>query len=267
MKISIKDIDNLGKKGIYQIKNIKNNKIYIGSTTTSFKKRIKLHLISLNKNKHHNVYLQYSFNKYGIENFEFSIVEIMDCILEEIRQKESYFINYFKSLSTLNGYNISDITSSPPSNESIRNKISNTLKNKYKNDLIFIEKMRKISDLRKGKPSWNIGRKCNNISNSRKELFDDIEVYDINMKFFRKFDNPIEIEKFSKLENNDLPIIEKVPYYGNNCHSNNITKISYKKIKNKIIFSQNIYRSIRNNKPYKGLFFKKVPRNSDITCK
>lgn len=110
---------------------------------------------------------------------------------------------------------------------------------------------------KQGKPSWNAGLKCNNISDARKELFDDIEVYDKNMNFFRRFDNPIEIEKFSKSEENDLPIPDFIEFV--NERSKN--KKSKKFLKNKIVSSQNIHRAIRKNIFHKGLFFKKVKRN------
>jgi len=38
-----------------------------------------------------------------------------------------------------------------------------------------------------------------------------------------------------------------------------------KKIEDKICRHQYIYRAMRQNKFYKGLFFKRVPRNSNIS--
>ena len=55
--------------GIYIIKNIVNNKIYIGSTK-NFKKRIKEHLLLLNNNAHSNKKLQNAINKYTFVNFK-----------------------------------------------------------------------------------------------------------------------------------------------------------------------------------------------------
>jgi group I intron endonuclease len=59
---------------IYSIKNIKNNKIYIGSAV-DFHRRKRVHLNLLNKGKHHSIKLQNSFNKYGIDNFQFDVLE------------------------------------------------------------------------------------------------------------------------------------------------------------------------------------------------
>lgn len=236
------------------IKNILNNKVYIGSTKMTFKRRYTEHVRKLKTGNHHNSYLNNSVLKYGIENFEFSVVEILENNnVSFIREKESFYITFFNSIKK--GYNISNVTTQPPCNDDTKKKISNTLKERYKNN----EDYRKhLSDIKKGKPSWNKGLICNNISNSRKNMFDDIEVYDINMKFFRKFDNPIEIEKFSKSEKNDLPIPQFI--YIKNVKGNiNLLK---KEIKTKTILSCNIHRAIRKNIAHKGLFFKKVKREN-----
>jgi len=54
---------------IYAIKNSDNNKIYIGSSK-SFYKRLNKHINNLRKNIHSNNHLQNAFNKYG-ENILF----------------------------------------------------------------------------------------------------------------------------------------------------------------------------------------------------
>jgi predicted DNA binding CopG/RHH family protein len=86
-------------------------------------------------------------------------------------------------------------------------------------------------------------------------MFDDIEVYDKNMVFFRKFDNPLEIEKFSKTQDNDLPIPDFIEFFNKTAN-----KMNKKQISTKIILSTNIHRAIKKNIAHKGLFFKKVKR-------
>ena len=56
--------------GIYQIKNIINNKSYIGQST-DINKRIAKHKASLRHNKHNNSHLQNAYNKYGEDKFVF----------------------------------------------------------------------------------------------------------------------------------------------------------------------------------------------------
>ena len=89
-------------KGIYRIVNLKNSKIYIGSTT-NFSRRRKEHVKRLRSNKHNNKHLQASFNKFGEENFKFEILEKT----EDLIVREQYYI---KTLNTMNpkiGYNLS----------------------------------------------------------------------------------------------------------------------------------------------------------------
>jgi len=65
----------LKKCGVYMIKNLINDKIYIGSTCINFYSRIYNHILNLNKNIHGNIHLQRAWNKYGNNNFIFEILE------------------------------------------------------------------------------------------------------------------------------------------------------------------------------------------------
>jgi hypothetical protein len=58
--------ENWGKSGIYIIKNIINNKSYIGSTN-NLRSRYREYYIGFLKEKMHNIYLQRSIKKYGLE--------------------------------------------------------------------------------------------------------------------------------------------------------------------------------------------------------
>lgn len=58
----------------YEIKNILNNKKYIGITTNPIK-REKEHFNNLKNNKHCNSHLQYAYNKDGVDNFKFIIID------------------------------------------------------------------------------------------------------------------------------------------------------------------------------------------------
>ena len=60
--------------GIYGIRNIANNKIYIGLSSDIYK-RWKTHRNNLNKGKHINDHLQSAWNEYGENSFDFFIIE------------------------------------------------------------------------------------------------------------------------------------------------------------------------------------------------
>lgn len=58
---------------IYEIRNLINNKIYVGSTNNLMYRR-NYHLNHLRKNTHYNQKLQRAWNKYGESNFEVDIL-------------------------------------------------------------------------------------------------------------------------------------------------------------------------------------------------
>lgn len=76
--------------GIYFIKNKLNNKIYIGSCK-DFRKRTNAHKSCLKRNVHHSIKLQRSYNKYGINAFEYLFIE--ETTIENSLAREQYWIN------------------------------------------------------------------------------------------------------------------------------------------------------------------------------
>lgn len=88
--------------GIYLIKNLINNKVYVGQSI-NIKARWSEHKRKLNKNCHDNLHLQNSWNKYGANNFEFKVIE--ECDLDSINEREIYYIYKYNSACYENGYN------------------------------------------------------------------------------------------------------------------------------------------------------------------
>ena len=89
--------------GIYKIQNKINNKIYIGQSV-NIERRWKDHRSSYKDENDHsyNTHLYRSMRKYGIENFDFSIIEI--CEPNQLNEKERYWIERYDSF--FNGYNL-----------------------------------------------------------------------------------------------------------------------------------------------------------------
>jgi group I intron endonuclease len=81
------------KIGVYKIKNLKNGKFYIGSSR-DMDLRFKSHIYRLKANSHHCKHLQASFNKHGVDAFDFEIVEIADSI-EDAMLHEEKLLNEF----------------------------------------------------------------------------------------------------------------------------------------------------------------------------
>lgn len=86
--------------GIYQVRNLVNNKRYIG-LTECFRVRKTSHFTRLRKNIHINPKLQNAFNKYGEQNFVFEILE--ECDNKKLEEREVFWVYFFDSLK--NGYN------------------------------------------------------------------------------------------------------------------------------------------------------------------
>lgn len=84
---------------IYEIKNITNNKKYIG-VTKNLRKRKNTHFSLLRNNKHHNIHLQNAYNKYGIKNFVFSVIS------ERIDSSEDAFLKEIDLISKFGYYNL-----------------------------------------------------------------------------------------------------------------------------------------------------------------
>lgn len=79
------------KSGIYRIRNIINNKCYIGSAINT-NKRWNVHKHLLRKGKHFNDYLQNAWNKHSEQNFLFEIVESIKN-KNILVQREQYYLD------------------------------------------------------------------------------------------------------------------------------------------------------------------------------
>jgi len=88
--------------GIYKITNLANNKIYIGSAV-NIKNRFKTHKRLLKDNKHFNNHLQSAYVKYGIDNFNYEIIEVTT--LREMLDREIYWITILNANNSKYGYN------------------------------------------------------------------------------------------------------------------------------------------------------------------
>lgn len=81
--------------GIYKITCVVNNKSYIGSSVDLSERGIQ-HLSDLKHNRHHSIYLQRSFNKYGEDAFTFEVLATLKTYNETIlRTLEYIYIEQF----------------------------------------------------------------------------------------------------------------------------------------------------------------------------
>lgn len=102
-------MEDITKAGIYMVLNIVNYKVYVGRTIVNFNKRWNRHKSELNNNKHYSRYLQYSWNKYKENNFEFLILEEIDRDNKKLlNEREYYWINKLEAHKKEFGYNLTN---------------------------------------------------------------------------------------------------------------------------------------------------------------
>lgn len=134
--------------GIYKITNTINGHCYIGSSV-NIRSRWRGHISDLSKNKHHSIYLQRAWNKYGANCFEFSVIE--ECEKSLLIQREQFHINKFCP-----EYNILQFAGSPlgvkHSEETKRKNAEAHIGNQYAVEYMRSEEAReKFSKIHKGK--------------------------------------------------------------------------------------------------------------------
>lgn len=76
--------------GVYQIRNTRNGKAYVGSAA-NFRIRSRTHLLALRRGHHHSAALQRSWDKYGEESFVFEVIEA--CSREDLISREQIHLD------------------------------------------------------------------------------------------------------------------------------------------------------------------------------
>lgn len=107
---------------IYKILNKLNQKIYIGQTIQSLNKRWINHCVG----NGHCFKLKNAISKYGKENFSIERIDEAKT-LEELNEKEVYWINFYKSNTNV-GYNLKSGGANSRVSEETKLKISKTTK-------------------------------------------------------------------------------------------------------------------------------------------
>ena len=95
--------------GIYQIRNTRNSKVYVGSAVDMIK-RGRTHRLRLSANRHPNRHLQAAWNKYGERAFRFSVLE--ECDADALLRAEQQWIDQTKAIESAHGYNQRKIAAS-----------------------------------------------------------------------------------------------------------------------------------------------------------
>ena len=179
---------------IYYIKNLSNNKYYIGQTINNIKERWLQH-----KRKNSNCrYLKYAFNKYGFDNFKFKLICI--CFDKDLDRFEIEYIKKYNSLVP-NGYNLKQGgLNGGKHHQETKNKISKSLQgrkmvyingiNPHIGKIHSYETKLKISNSLTGRKLSN--EHITNIIKGNKVNIKKVIQYDLNNNIINIFKNCIE---------------------------------------------------------------------------
>jgi group I intron endonuclease len=142
---------------IYWIRNILNNKRYVGSSFRDVREKEHWDLLEDRNDEHHSIHLQRAYNKYSKENFEFKIIEKIEYTSEqELLDKEQEYMNLYRTLNSMYGYNCRPASrnlmreENPDNWEIVKHKISVSNTGKKASDAA----KKKMSDAKKGKPGY-----------------------------------------------------------------------------------------------------------------
>lgn len=233
------DKDVLKMHGVYCIRNIQNGKMYIGSTINPFRIRWGCHKKRLRRGIHHSRHLQAAWNKYGENSFVFSVLEVTEA--DVCRKRESFYIRQYKTYNPKYGYNIADVDDCGNTvvAQATKKKLSEICKQQWADG-------KHSNSSKLGKPSWNKGLKCDNISIARRNMFSAVQVFK-NDKLIATFRSVTDLDEWSK--ENEIPGIE---YYHDKQNRPTVGR------RTSHISSANIHRAIRTNIIYRGLKLKKT---------
>lgn len=88
---------------IYIIRNTVNNKVYVGQTHVSIKLRFQNHLSAARRGL--DYVIGKAIRKYGEDKFYVELLE--ECLVEELNEREQYWISFFRATDNRFGYNMS----------------------------------------------------------------------------------------------------------------------------------------------------------------
>lgn len=227
--------------GIYKIINTETGKFYIGSAQ-NIEKRWKRHINDLSKNKHHNIYLQRAWDKYGKSIFKLEIINT--CYKKTLMKREQKLLDKLFDSELL--YNISptasggDNLSTHPNREGIINKITKSSRDRIAN----MNKEKRIEIYAKyGEDNPNYGNKWSEKSKKRaskrmKKLFENPEERKRMSEITKKrFEDPVQRKKMSEFAKTRIG--NRNSFYGKK-HTKETKKLISEKQKGRYNGTQNI---------------------------
>ena len=180
------------KSGIYCIRNIQNQKVYIGKAKDIYK-RLKAHITALNtKNKDENPYLINSWHKYGKESFEYVVLEYLELDEKLISERELFWQKAYDATNPKKGYNLRlDSSTGMILSNSTRIKLSIAQKKRCENPEHIKNLWENILKYRKSNPDW-IEKMAKSVSKTKKKKH-YFEQYTKDLQLVRIWDSVEDI--------------------------------------------------------------------------
>lgn len=199
------------QSGVYAIRHKESGKVYVGSSY-DVKNRWRTHKKRLFNKNHHSILLQRAYNLYGLDAFEFVILEIYEPN-PNLLTREQHWIDFYQSANSNSGYNICPIAGSQAGKPSYMRthecnlKMSLALKGKR----FSKEHRKKLSESRIGKIPWNKG----------KPMYDNVKIALRNSRLGK----PLSEEHKQKLSR--LFTGTNNPFYGKKHSAETLAKIQF----------------------------------------
>lgn len=192
--------------GIYKIENLINGKVYIGQSV-DIQYRFNNHKSeSFNpKSNAYNTAIHRAIRKYGVDNFSFDIIE--ECDQDKLREREIYWIDYYKSFGR--GYNLTSGGEGVPTinikqtqklwDDGLSVKeIAQNLNCQQHTVIHILESYEKYSN----QESYKRGRE-----NARKKLHKPIVQYDLHGNFIQKYKSVTEASMLTNIKRNNISAV------------------------------------------------------------
>lgn len=180
MKVSNKDSK---RSGIYCIRNVVNNKVYIGRAV-DIHRRILQHINALDTKDEYreNIHLIRSWHKHGRDNFEYFVLEYLPDNILILEEREYFWIEVYDSTKREKGYNKNNRTTGYVMSIEAKENLSRLNKIRFQNE----EERKKISErtirlwksdeyrnkIKKSKTKFTTIQKIDKVTNIIIETFD-----------------------------------------------------------------------------------------------
>lgn len=151
MRINKDTASEMNKSGIYAIVNLMDGKqtTYVGSTSNSFRARMRGHVSCLNLGRSKNPHLQRAWNKYGEDAFEFSVLEVVER-KEKLLEHEQFWLDQLKKKRAT--YNCEGTVERPTLGKKLTDEQKRKIGERQRGRRASLETKRKMREAALGKP-------------------------------------------------------------------------------------------------------------------